>query len=266
MTRRLLTPWVFLGAVALLGAGPGKAEARAASATLRVEGERFLLITDDGRRLTSPDLVGAVLTTETGAVFRLDAVESAEENPKLLLHIFSVQDPQTGAWTPLCEPDAKGRRAGLPIAGAFDEHGRYVKDVSRWFLGCIAGARAKCVVWGYDPWSRGPHGEDLADYYRACQRVVRADYDGSGLGNTRNGTPIVVFDGIGIQADDRSDPRFVFEAGWGAGGAVCVATTRWPDLMSLDALRGRAPRLDAPCDEPSARRGGALIYTRVLPR
>lgn len=259
MTRNLI-----LGLALALGLS-GAASAKPASLT--VEGERFVLTLPDGRRLASSELVGAELTTQEGQVIRIDAVTPSKERPGVLLHSFSAKDPATGAWAPVCDKDAFGRQAGFPVAGRWTPDGRYVRDPGRWFLTCTSGSQGKCILWGYDPWGKGPKGEDLAPYYQACQYTVRANYDGRGEAHTKNGTEIDVADAIGVQtADSLNDPAFTFEAGWGPRGAVCVAQTRWPDLISLADLLKSAPRLGGPCDEATARKRGALIFTRVKKR
>jgi hypothetical protein len=239
----------------------------AAKATLRVEGETFVLTLADGKRLTSTDLVGAELETQDGQTIRIDAVAPAKERPSLLLHSFSVLDATTKTWTPVCDPDAYGRRVGFPVAGRWNGRGNYIKDPAKWFLACTAGSRGKCIVWGYDPWGRGPRQEDLAPLYRACQFTVRANYDGRGEAHTRDGTEIDLADIFSIQTHESlTDPRFTFEAGWGPRGAVCVAATRWPDLLPLEALLKSTPRLGGPCTEEKAKRRGALIFTRIVRR
>jgi len=243
------------------------APAGAAVASLSVEGERFVLIMPDGRRLTSSELVGAELQTREGRTFRIDAVAPAAERPGVLLHSFSIKDERTGAWSPVCEADAYGRRAGFPVAGRWNRRGRFVKDKQAWFLTCTLGSQGKCVLWGYDPWGRGPHGEDLARFYQACQFTVRANYDGRGAAHTRNGTSIDVSDAIGIATSGTlDDPHYAFEAGWGPQGATCVARTRWPDLLELDVLHARAPRLAAACGEAEAHTQGAILFTAIRPR
>jgi hypothetical protein len=249
---------------AILAAFGWAPAAEAAPASLRVESGRFVLTLEDGRTLGSAYLVGAELKTEDGRDIRIDAVAPAAERPSILLHSFSLRGP-TGAWAPLCDPDATGRRSGLPIAGSWSRDGRkFEKDAARWFLTCSSGAQGKCVLWGYEPWGRGPQGEDLAPFYQACQFTVRANYDGRGEAHTRNGTPVDFADAIGIASfDTATDPTFGFEAGWGPNGAVCVARTRWPDLLDRATLIESAPALAGPCDEQEARRRGALIVTRV---
>ncbi len=102
-------------------------------------------------------------------------------------------------------------------------------------------------------------------YYQACVRLVRADYGGDGVGHTRNGTPIDIFDRVGIQADE-SAPGMTFEAAFSPSGAVCVRHTRLPDVFSLDALVQNYPRLianlGAECDENAS----ALLFVRSFGR
>ena len=241
--------------------------ALAAKASIAIVGESFVVTTSDGTRLAAGDLVGAAMTMTTpeGAAFevQIDSASPAKERPSLSLLSLSMRDAGTGEWRPFCQKDAYGRSAGCPVAGAWDGKGHFVSDKSRWFITCTSGSQGKCILFGYDPWSRGPHGEDLVPYYEACQHMVRADYDGSRWAHTRNGTPIDIWDHIGIQAETTADdPKFRFEAGWSARGAVCVARTRWPDLLSRDALVRSAPRLDGPCDEATASAKGALLFNR----
>ena len=92
--------------------------------------------------------------------------------------------------------------------------------------------------------------------------TLRADYDGTETPHTKNGTQIDLADDIGIQTATPG-AGYVFEAGWAPTGAVCVAHTRWGDLLTLKALLKTAPRLGGRCDEAAARRRGAPIYTRA---
>ncbi len=256
----------------LLLAASAMAGAAAASpkGALTVEGTRFVVTTPAGARLTSRDLIGAVLEMDTGqgavAPVRIDAVEIARESPATLLHALSGKDPTTKAWSPMCEADAYGRAMGFPLRGRW-EGKHYVADPATWFLTCSSGSQGKCVLWGYDPWASTPAGVALLDYYRTCQQLVRADYLGDGQPHTRSGTAVDVADAAGVQAfETLADPAYVFEAGWGPDGAVCVAATRWPDLLTRDALLAQAPALGGVCDEATARARGALMFTRVKRR
>ena len=262
MTR--LSSLLALGLILI--AGPALA---APTGGLAVEGTSFVVTTATAR-LASRDLVGAVFEIDDGkgglARVRIDAVTPARENAAILLHTFSSRDPKTGEWVNMCESDAFGRRAGFPLQGHWDGY-RFVADPDAWFLACTSGSQGKRVLWGYDPWGKGPDGRPLADFYRTCQQTVRADYRGDGAPHTRNGTEIDVADIAGLQRHDSLDnPAYIFEAGWGPTGAVCVAATRWPDLLTEEALLKAAPNLGGTCDEATARAKGALIFTRIKRR
>ena len=236
---------------------------------LAVEGTSFV-VTTAAARLASPDLVGAVFEIDDGkgglAQVRIDAVTPAKENAAILLHTLSSRDPKSGEWLNMCDPDAFGRRAGFPLRGRWDGY-RFVDDPNTWFLACTSGSQGKCVLWGYDPWGKAPDGRPLADFYRTCQQTVRADYLGDGAPHTKNGTEIDVADIAGVQRHDTvNNPDYIFEAGWGPTGAVCVAATRWSDLMTEEALLKASPNLGGTCDETAARARGALIFTRIKRR
>ena len=245
-----------------------------ASGGLAARGYSFALTLPDGRVLGSAELVGAVLDMDDPSgrpvTARIDHVMPSRERSDILLHSLSVLNPATGQWGPMCDADITGRRAAFPVPGRWDAQKRYVKDATRWFLTCTAGSQGKCILWGYDPWRTGPHGEDLTDFYGACQHMVPADYQGNGVPHTRNGTDIDVWDTAGVQnPESLNDPAFAFEAGWSPTGAVCVAKTRWSNLLPLRTLLESAPGLAAsPCDEAEARRRGALLFnrSRLVPR
>lgn len=247
----------------MLGADTG---AVAPVPSLTVRNAAFELTTPSGATLASADLVGASFDVAADGdviqTLRIDSVTPAPERPAVLLHAFSMKS-KDGTWAPMCRPDVKGRQAGFPIAGRWDADGRFIKDPTAWFPACTSGAQGKCVLWGYDPWGKGPNGEDLAPYYEACIHMVRADYDGRGAANTRNGTSIDIWDKAGVQTPGSlQDASYSFEAGWGPTGAVCVAKTRYQNLLPRDVLLQSSPRLGGPCDQPEATARGALLFNR----
>jgi hypothetical protein len=207
----------------LLPAFVASAEDEKRSEQLTVVGTEFRLRTPDGRVLRSADLIGAVLgIVENGTVIRI-RIDSVERDPldtgdEVLLHALSVFDESTSRWVSYCLPDGSDRQLGFPYA-TDAQSGRFA-------LTCTGGAEAKCVRMGYRPWKTASNGRPLRDYFLACIHLVRADY----------------YDRIGIQ-EPTDDPSFRFEAGWGRTGAVCVARTRIPALLSDDQLHRQCPRL-----------------------
>ena len=239
--------------------------APAMAADLGVDGTRFVLVTDDGRRLDSAALIGAVFDMVTpdgtNARVRIDGVAPADEAPAVSLHQLSIET-RPGQWSSMCAADAKGRTAAFPMRGRWNGN-RFVADAGAWFLTCTSGSQAKCRLWGFDPWG-SDRGKPLRALYEACQHMVRADYDGRGNAHTRDGTTIDGWGDIGGEVPETlNDPAFAFEAGWGPDGAVCVARTRWPELLPTSVLLASRPDLrGTPCDEAEARRRGAVLFNR----
>lgn len=232
---------------------------------LVVDGTQFVLYRSDGRVLRSADLIGAELDLGGGEQLRIDAVRPDPDSRggEVLLHRFSRRSGE-GPWIEVCEADREGHREGFPVPGRFVD-GRYERDAAHFALTCTGGAQAKCVRWGYRPWAQAHDGQDLAELYAACVRMVRADYCGDGTATTRNGMAIDVYDRHGVQ-QPTDDAQFRFEAGWTRDGAVCVNHVRVPENLQLDALAARCPRLAAAlgqrCDEVAAAAAGAVLFNR----
>ncbi len=223
-----------------------------------VEGTAFHVTLDDGRVLPQEHSRGLILALGDGSGrqrrIRIDSVEHDARDPagEVVLYGLSEQNPETGDWRNLCLPDPDGRRVGFPLEGSFTKDGSYQPARGKILITCTAGAEGKCVRFGYKPWAVGPMGEPLLPYYQACTRMVRADYCGDGIGHTRDGTSIDLFDRIGIQRED-SAAGMTFEAAWGPEGAVCVRRTRIRDVFTMEELARTCPRLarsiGLDCDE-----------------
>ena len=246
-----------------LGAGGGR------SPLLEVAGTVFRVTMPDGRVLSSPDLIGAVLDVadEAGQTMtvRIDAVarDRSDGDGDVWLHRFSILDAGTGGWRELCTPAPDGTVAGFPVAGSWTSDRRHLRGSSGFTVTCASGAVGKCVRFGYKPW-RDARGESLWDYHQACVRMVTADYGGDGVGHTRDGTVIDPFDRLGILRPE-PDPRdhdLEFEAAWGLDGAICVRRTRIPELLSTNELTARYPQLGDRIGENCSEAVDALIWNR----
>lgn len=262
---------LFLAAALPIAAGPAAFRALAAEKIavrgVAVDKTAFRVTLSDGRVLAQEQLPGAVLMLGDGSGaqrrIRIDGVERDAKDPagEIVLYALSEQDPESGGWRNLCLPDAEGRRLGFPLPGAFTPDGRYEPAHAGILLTCTGGAEGKCIRFGYKPWGFGSNNISLAPYYQACVRLVRADYCGDGIGHTRDGTPIDIFDKIGIPRDEPA-PDMTFEAAWGPDGAVCVRRTRLPDVLDNAALAASCPRLahsmGQTCDEAAP----ALLFNR----
>lgn len=163
------------------------------------------------------------------------AVTKVESDPldpsgETELYTLMAISPHTGVASNLCIPDSEGRAAAIPLRGSWDKNGVAHADGSLSFY-CTSGAVAKCVRWGYRPWS-SRNGENLAGYHQACTRMARADYCGSGESKTEEGTQIDLYDRLGINAPSQS-LSLLFEAAWTPQGAYCLSRERWLSLANI---------------------------------
>lgn len=243
------------GLVSLLFLGT----AQALSGRLEVAAGEFRLHLDDGRVLAREALVGARVVISSNAQdieVLIDTVEqeAMPSGPPVVLYRLLIADPK-GQVQEACEPDAKGRRLGLPL---INETGIV--------LTCTSGAEGKCILMGYRPWDDRAD-VPMQDLHAACIHMVRADYGGDDHATTRDGTIIDVYDRFGIQMPEATDPM-PFEAAWGRNGALCVAHPRIAGNVSLDELAQRYPILsgrlgpEACTEEAMRNHPDALLFNR----
>jgi hypothetical protein len=169
-----------------------------------------------------------------------------------------------GSTQNLCDAGPDGRRQGFPLASRLAPDGHIIFTQPEQFeLVCTAGARGKCVRFGYRPWKSAEQA-----LYEACTRMVRADYCGNAVATTRNGMAIDIYDDRRIETAD-NDPSQEFEAGWAPRGAVCVRHVRVKENISLERLVAACPVLTGKvgdmCTEEKARSLGAILFNRSRP-
>jgi hypothetical protein len=229
--------------------------------------------TPDAVPVLGPTEVGPGTTIEgrdedgTVVYLRIDAVEPDPRDPSGELHLYTMSAQHDGQWQPYCLPDAEGATQAVVVPGSWDDRGAYHDDPGLTTFACTKSAIAKCVRFGYAPW-KVVDGVSLRDHHLACIRMVRADYCGDGVSHTREGTPIDIWDALGVVARAEAVPEHeVFEAAWSPEGAVYVNTPRWSDdvrEVSRDCpqkLAGRTSR-DVVLDplEVAARHPEALLF------
>jgi hypothetical protein len=251
---------IALAAISSLVA-PGAAPA--ANGRLDVDRGEFRLRLDDGRVLEREALVGARVLIRDGAEairFLIDAVEeiTPSSGAPLVLYRLLVEEAEGRPAQEACQPDARGRRLGLPL----------LKETGLTFT-CTSGAEGKCILMGYRPWEESSPAP-MRDLHAACIHLVRADYGGDDRATTRDGTVIDVYDRFGIQQPEVLDPM-PFEAAWGRDGAICVAHPRIAENVTLADLESRHPGLrgrlgpEACTEEAMRRHPEALIFNRSAP-
>jgi hypothetical protein len=142
---------------------------------------------------------------------------------------------------------------GRFVPGTWDATGRHIAGPDAVTFACDSGVIAKCVVWGYAPWSVG---EEL---HQTCTRLARADYCGNGESWTRENTLINLYDTLNIQIPEPA-PELSFEAAWGPGGARCVSRPRYI-LTTADGSELLPSCWNAlpPCDAKTWQATGASI-------
>lgn len=244
----------------LAGVSPTNARlADGSLATVRLE-DGVLTATDaSGAPLPGDALAGARLraTTELDEHFELAITAIDRDLETGLVHYELSVGDQT-----LCAPGEHG----LFVEGIFTPAGEREphldSDGVRFELtyACTPGVIAKCVRWGYAPWTVG------ADMHQTCTRLARADYCGDGVSYTENRTLIDVFDVDGLLSPDpTAEPALAFEAGWGPDGAVCASQPRYRvfvgDDEQLPSCWQDLPRCDG---WDAAIAEGALLGNRSL--
>jgi ADYC domain/Pentapeptide repeats (8 copies) len=180
----------------------------------------------DGTTLSGDGFIGAELQGllaggGTTPVF----IDDARNTAGIWLYRVSFIDG-TGARVPFCGVDVSGVPVeAIGLEGRWDYRegvsggGSHIDDPGAFTFACRNAALGKCVELGYKPWA-SVGGVSLKNHHQACTRMLRADYCGNGTSYTLDGTPINLYDDLGIQADAEDWP---FEAEWGPAGARAVS-------------------------------------------
>ena len=152
--------------------------------------------------------------------------------------------PESDEWKNVCAARNGEGAKGIFVDGRLQSDGSW--RPRGYTFACSGAVVAKCVrTWGYKPWKslEAENGDALSlePLHRACVRAARADYCGTGISFTRDGTTVDLFDSHGFNVKARA-PGFHPEAKFDEHGAVSVKRTRWPidesDLGHSVALPG----------------------------
>jgi len=178
-----------------------------------------------GAVLTSTDNEGRSMTLKIQDV-KLDPKDAEGE---VYLYTVVYQNTPTSQWQNICQQDRDHMATAIPLSGQWDTRGNHI-DNERITFACTNSALAKCVRWGYKPW-KTVQGQSLRNYHQACTRMVRADYCGTGVAHTQDGTEIDIYDRLGIQKRTNNS-GMEFEAAWNSDGAVAISRTRFPETLA----------------------------------
>ncbi|MCU0685281.1 MAG: ADYC domain-containing protein [Polyangiaceae bacterium] len=191
-----------------------------------VSGSELVGETADGTPYGGAAFVGAELEGELPSdtlPLRVDGARAAGD-----VWYYKISYDAGSGWQSLCGLDGGGNPVeAVALAGRWNmnqgvpDGGAWINDPAAFTFGCRTAALAKCVDLGYKPWASAG-AVSLRDHHQACTRMLRADYCGDGRSWTVNGTPINLYDGIGIQNDTTS---WKIEAEWTATGARFITTS-----------------------------------------
>ena len=178
-----------------------------------------------GTSLAGANVVGSTWngTASNGAVVKLridSALQGTGTNADLWFYGVSyatATSNTTGTmWAPLCGVDSSNVPVlAVAVAGVWGTSGTYAASSSNFTFACRAKTIAKCVELGYKT-TKG-----YADQLASCVRLLRADYCGTGVSNTIDGTLLNLYDNVGVQLD--TEP-WSPEAEWTPAGARCINT------------------------------------------
>jgi hypothetical protein len=156
-------------------------------------------------------------STETPATMTIAGIEAVGADETRYVFVHPGAD---GLPTPVCEADASGSHAAVPIKNlSVDvDTGVLLSRKDTLYLACTSGAVGKAVTWGYKPWKRS------VDEFEAAVRMVRADYCYDGSSWTTRGTGVQVRDKSNINTFLHwTDPT---EAVWGKDHLHCLSAPR----------------------------------------
>jgi hypothetical protein len=181
------------------------------------------------------------------------------------LYTVEQWNSTTSTWDSACPADHDGLRVAIPLAAEWDESGTRSDSSTMFTLACTSGTIAKCYRWGYRPWVTG-YG-DLTTMHYVCTRLARADWCGTGVSHTVDGTWIDVWDTLptpGPIQQQVTMSGFEFDSGWSTTGATCLSSARWS--VSASVIAEQCPEKLAPdsartCNNATeaAARGGLMF-------
>ena len=227
-------------------------------ATLGVDRQKLFVVEHDSqRRLEGADLIGTViklLHAPSNELFELQIADVLPQHlwfwapPDEYVEAYDIKSRRTALGQhdfkeTICKGDILGEDPGwgrAPHAAIVFEWDRYdaaaktvreTGDGDPWFnLACAGTAKAKMHLLRHTlAGSYDNRGDQIVQTdvpgRQAMLKMLTADYCGTGQSFTRDGTPLLYGDKLGIYPPPQIPARRV-EAHWDADGAVCLNTPR----------------------------------------
>jgi hypothetical protein len=178
--------------------------------------------------------IGMDLSLRVAAAF----APAGNQDPTTWRYLVEYQEVD-GTWWPICVNGTTPVPA-IPVDGYWDLRtgnpgdGSKHTNKQRFLFACEqVGAIGKCIEAGYRPWQK-VSGRSLDRYHQSCVRLLRADFCGTSVPHTVEGSVLNVYDNLGIQVDTEN---WFPEAEWDRSGARCIsplATTA--DIANVPCL------------------------------
>ena len=182
----------------------------------------------NGVSLNGVSLNGATMTAtlSDGSPLELRIDDATWESDERISYAVSAN--VDGGWQPLCgtEADGSAKRAIVEAGDWNTTTGAWSNDGTKFTFACRGSSIAKCHDMGYVQWN------GYSDHHHACVRMLRADYCGDGVSHTVDGTPVNLYDNVGVQADTES---WSLDGEWNADGSLCFNHYRGGSMPSCSS-------------------------------
>jgi ADYC domain-containing protein/pentapeptide repeat protein len=198
-----------------------------------VNGSTVTAVSSTAPPVTGSSVVGSTWngTASNGTTVKL-RIDSAQQltAPNAELWAYGISYQTSSTWTPLCGLDGTGAPIkAIPVAGYWsNDAAKYYTSSTTFTWGCRGKTVAKCVELGYKTY------KGWTSQYQSCVRLLRADYCGTGISYTVDGTLLNLYDNKGIQLDTEA---WKPEAEWDANHAICINSSnaaRYENTAALD--------------------------------
>jgi hypothetical protein len=187
--------------------------------------------------VSGTQLVGATFeaSSDTGNALSLRVTAAfapgGNQDPTTWRYLVEYQEVDA-SWVPICL-NGDTPVPAIPVDGYWDLEsgeagdGAKLRKGQRFLFACEqVGAIGKCIEAGYRPW-QSVDGESLDRYHQTCVRLLRADFCGTSVPHTVDGSLLNIYDNLGIQVDTEN---WMAEAEWNKDGATCIS----PDATTSD--------------------------------